>query len=173
MKYTADAIEHGDPLPAQVHLFSPAIGITRLAVFAGWHRFLAGIPYFKKVRWESIIPEYDPYKYNSFPKIAGHQSWEITRALHRQLRRLAATGQISAMPPILAFQSLADATVLTDAVVGTLFDQLTVPNSELVLFDVNRSDKMQLFLRPSYRAMLERVEADPEAQLRADRGPQS
>lgn len=161
-KYTADAIEHGDPLPAQVHLFSPAIGITRLAVFAGWHRLLAGIPYFKKVRWESIIPEYDPYKYNSFPKIAGHQSWEITRALHRQLRRLAANGQVSAMPPILAFQSLADATVLTDAVVGSLFDLLTVPNSELVLFDVNRSDKMQLFLRPSYRAMLERVEADPE-----------
>lgn len=161
MKYTADAIEHGDVLPDQIHLFSPAIGITRLAVFAGWHRLLAGIPYFSKVRWESIIPEYDPYKYNSFPKIAGHQSWEITRALERQLRRLADGGQISAMPPLLAFQSLADATVLTDAVVGSLFDRLTVPNSELVLFDVNRSDNMQLFLKPSFRRMLERVEADP------------
>lgn len=161
MKFTADAIEHGGALPDQIHLFSPAIGITRLAFFAGWHRLLAGIPFFRKVRWEGIIPEYDPYKYNSFPKIAGHQSWEITRALEHQLRRLAATGQINAMPPILAFQSLADATVLTSAVVDGLFGRLTVPNSELVLFDVNTSDGMQQFIRPSYRDTLEALEANP------------
>jgi alpha-beta hydrolase superfamily lysophospholipase len=161
MKFTADAIENGEPLPAQVHLFSPAIGITRLAVFAGWHRLLAGIPYFKKIRWESIIPEYDPYKYNSFPKVAGHQSWEITRSLEKQLARLASTGQIRSMPPLLAFQSLADATVLTTAVVKGLFERLSVPNSELVLFDVNGSDGMQQFVKPSYRSMLEALESDP------------
>ncbi|MGB5590124.1 MAG: alpha/beta hydrolase [Gammaproteobacteria bacterium] len=161
MKFTANAIENGEPLPAQVHLFSPAIGITRLAVFAGWHRLLAGIPYFSKVRWESIIPEYDPYKYNSFPKIAGHQSWEITRSLEKQLAKLSASGQIRSMPPLLAFQSLADATVLTSAVVEGLFERLSVPNSELVLFDVNGSDGMQQFVKPSYREMLEKLEADP------------
>ncbi len=161
MKFTADAIEHGDALPDQIHLFSPAIGITRLAFFAGWHRLLADIPFFRKVRWESIIPEYDPYKYNSFPKIAGHQSWEITRALEHQLRRLANTGQIRDMPPILAFQSLADATVLTSAVVDGLFGRLTVPNSELVLFDVNSSHNMQQFIRPSFRATLEQLESHP------------
>ena len=160
MKFTADAIEHGDALPDQVHLFSPAIGITRLAFFAGWHRLLADIPFFKKVRWEGIIPEYDPYKYNSFPKIAGHQSWEITRALEHQLRRLAATGQIHAMPPVLTFQSLADATVLTSAVVNGLFGRLTVPNSELVLFDVNSSDNMQQFIRPSFQATLAQLESN-------------
>jgi len=161
-KYTLDALEDpGLPLPDQVYLFSPAIGITAFARFAGWHRLLATIPYFEKSRWDSILPEYDPYKYNSFPKIAGHESWRLARELHGQLARLQADGRLVSMPPVLCFQSLADATVLTEAIVTQLFDRLTVPQSELVLFDVNRLDSLGDFLGQHYPRMLDRMLAQP------------
>jgi alpha-beta hydrolase superfamily lysophospholipase len=167
-KYTLDALE--DPLleiPDQVYLFSPAIGITAFARVASWHTLLAAIPYFEKFRWESILPEFDPYKYNSFPKIAGHESWMLAGEIRRQTERLQAQGALARMPPILCFQSLADATVLTEAIVTQLFDRLSAPNSELVLFDVNRFDRLGDFLSPHYPAMLERLigEATPSYAL--------
>jgi alpha-beta hydrolase superfamily lysophospholipase len=160
-KYTLDALEDPDLMvPDQVYLFSPAIGITAFARFASWHRLLASIPYFEKFRWDSILPEYDPYKYNSFPKIAGHESWMLARDLHAQLARLQADGRLASMPPLLCFQSLADATVLTEAIVTQLFDRLMAPQSELVLFDVNRLDSLGDFLGTRYPQMLERMVAD-------------
>ncbi len=157
-RYTLDALEDTAlDVPDQVYLFSPAIGITAFARIASWHRLLASIPYFEKFRWESILPEFDPYKYNSFPKIAGHESWMLARELHAQLARLQANGRLEAMPPVLCFQSLADATVLTEAIVTQLFDRLTVPHSELVVFDVNRLDSLGDFLGNHYPRMLDRM----------------
>jgi alpha-beta hydrolase superfamily lysophospholipase len=162
VKYTLDALEDSSLiLPEQIYLFSPAIGITAFATVAGWHRLLAAIPYFEKFRWEGIEPEFDPYKYNSFPKIAGHQTYTLSVAVNRQLERLQDSGALDRMPPILAFQSLADATVLTDSLVSRLFDRLTVPNSELVLFDNNRYLNIREFLRPKYQRLLEEIEASP------------
>jgi len=157
-KYTLDALENpGLRVPDQVYLFSPAIGVTAFARLASWHRLLASIPYFEKFRWESVLPEYDPYKYNSFPKIAGHESWMLAQELRAQLARLQTDGRLASMPPILCFQSLADATVLTEAIVTQLFDRLTVPQSELVLFDVNRLDSLGDFLGTYYPRMLDRM----------------
>lgn len=157
-KYTLESLE--DPAletPDQVYLFSPAIGITAFARLASWHTVLASIPYFEKFRWESILPEFDPYKYNSFPKIAGHESWMLAGEIRQQLQRQEVAGRLAEMPPVLCFQSLADATVLTEAIVTQLFDRLTVPNSELVLFDVNRVDRLAGFLSGRYAAMRERL----------------
>jgi alpha-beta hydrolase superfamily lysophospholipase len=162
VKYTLDALEDDAlVLPDQVYLFSPAIGITAFATVAGWHRLLAAIPYFEKFRWEGIEPEFDPYKYNSFPKIAGHQTFTLSVAVNRQLERLQVAGQLDRMPPILAFQSLADATVLTESLVSRLFDRLTLPNSELVLFDNNRYTTIREFLQPRYDRLLEGIIASP------------
>lgn len=160
-RYTLDSLENPDlETPAQVYLFSPAIGITAFARLASWHRLLASMPYFEKFRWESILPEFDPYKYNSFPKIAGHESWMLAGEIREQVQRLQAAGLLEGMPPILCFQSLADATVLTEAIVTQLFDRLTVTNSELVLFDINRADRLGEFLSPHYPAMLDRLIAE-------------
>ena len=106
-KYTLDSLEDETlETPDQVYLFSPAIGITAFARLASWHTVLAAIPYFEKFRWESILPEFDPYKYNSFPKIAGHESWMLAREVHEQIQRQEAEGRLADMPPILCFQSL-------------------------------------------------------------------
>ena len=159
-KYTLEALEDPElPMPDQVFLFSPAIGITGFARLASWHLFLSAIPYFEKFRWESILPEYDPYKYNSFPKIAGHQTFALSMAINDQLQRMQEAGTLADMPPVLAFQSLADATVLTDALATRLFDRLSTPNSELVLYDVNRSNAVLEFMLPRYDRLLERIKA--------------
>ena len=47
------------------------IGVSGAAVFASWHRVLSAVPYFEKFRWLSVRPEYDPFKYGSFPVNAG------------------------------------------------------------------------------------------------------
>ena len=65
------------------------------------------------------------------------------------------------MPPIIAFQSLADATVLTDSLVTRLFDRLTVQNSELVLYDTNRYPTVRELVRPRFERLLERILASP------------
>ena len=46
------------------------------------------------------------------------------------------------MPPILAMQSVVDSTIIVPKLITALFDLLTSPSSELVLFDINRMDML-------------------------------
>jgi hypothetical protein len=62
------------------------------------------------------------------------------------------------LPPILAFQSLVDATVVTRQLMTRLFDCLPVNGSELVLFDINRRGVLDYFVSPQHEAMLEELE---------------
>ena len=144
VKYTLESFaDSGLARPNRLFLFSPAIGITRFAALASWHKLLSRIPYFHKFEWTSIRPEYDPFKYNSFPKMAGHQTFTLGRAIQKQLAGLA--GQLTAWPPTLTFQSLVDSTVLTRSVVEQFYDKIPAPENELVLYDVNRINRMQGF----------------------------
>ena len=47
------------------------IGITRFARFAGVAGWPAVFPPFVKAAWLSVLPEYNPFKYDSFPINAG------------------------------------------------------------------------------------------------------
>jgi alpha-beta hydrolase superfamily lysophospholipase len=163
VKYTMDSLEATDlATPDRVFLFSPMIGVSRFARFSDWHEALSWLPYFEKFRWLDVYPEYDPFKYNSFPKAAGEQTFVLTREIQAQADRLARSGKISELPPLLAFQSLADATVLVATLVDSLYDKLTANGSELVLFDVNRLSEMQQFLRPGHDELLERTISNPD-----------
>ena len=81
---------------------------------------------------------------------AGHQSYELIRELSRNLDSMANTDRISELPAILAFQSLVDATVATEAIVQKLFDRLSGNDDELVLFDVNHLSVLKNFMKPKY-----------------------
>ncbi|MCP4897086.1 MAG: alpha/beta fold hydrolase [bacterium] len=143
---TLDAIELPHlRVPDQVILFSPAIGITRAAALARAHRVLSFMPWFSKLGWGGIEPEYDPYKYSSFPNDAGYQTHVLTRSVRKRLAGLR-EGTVE-FPPVLTFMSLADATVQVEAVVQGLYDRLSSPNSELVIFDINRRAEMLGFFR--------------------------
>jgi alpha-beta hydrolase superfamily lysophospholipase len=158
VQYALDAAL-GASLPTvdRIVLLSPMIGVSPAAALARFIGGLAVIPYFEKARWLDVLPEYNPFKYNSFPVNAGHQSSRLTGEIQAQIDRAAKAGRLERLPPILAFQSVVDATVLADAVVWKLFDALKDNGSELVLFDLNRGSSARPFLSPSGSEALERL----------------
>jgi alpha-beta hydrolase superfamily lysophospholipase len=158
MKYSLDAIE--DPLlsrPDRVVLISPMIGITAFARFAGIFGWPAIFPRWAKASWLGIVPEFNPFKYNSFPVNGARQSSQLTRVLQQQISREARAGRLSALPPILTFQSLVDFTVSTRAVISSLYSQLPANGSELVLFDLNRGARLGPMLRPTFETAFDRM----------------
>ena len=90
-------------------------------------------------------PEYNPFKYNSFPANGGYQSHVVTRDLDRALTR--ASERLSDFPPVLTFQSIVDSTVQTGAVVDRFHDRLRPNGSALVMFDLNRLSAARAFMR--------------------------
>jgi alpha-beta hydrolase superfamily lysophospholipase len=167
MKYALDAIE--DPQlarPDRIVLISPMIGITAFARFAGFAGLPAILPRFAKAAWLSILPEFNPFKYNSFPVNGARQSWQVTQALQQQIARQARAGQLAQLPPILTFQSVVDFTVSTRAIISSLYVHLPANGSELVLFDVNRDAKLGLLLRSASDRVLTRVLPAPPRNFR-------
>jgi alpha-beta hydrolase superfamily lysophospholipase len=160
-KYALDASEDSTlERSDRILLFSPMIGVTRFARFMSWNKLLSGTAYFEKFRWLTLEPEFDPFKYNSFPKEAGHQSFLLTQELQNQIRRLARHGALD-LPPVLTFQSVVDSTVLTRAIVDEFYVRLSPGDDELVLFDLNRRADMAQFLRRPHRSFVDGLEARP------------
>jgi alpha-beta hydrolase superfamily lysophospholipase len=158
VQYSLEAIE--DPrLPRadRLVLLTPMIGITRFARFAGLAGLPALLPPFAKAAWLSNLPEFNPFKYNSFPVNGARQSFRLTDALQTQILRLARAGKLATMPPVLTFQSVIDFTVSTPAILTALYAYLPDNGSEIVLFDVNRTVKFGPLLRPSSYVALDRL----------------
>jgi alpha-beta hydrolase superfamily lysophospholipase len=159
VKYALDALSDPSlPRPDRLLLFSPEIGIAPLAFIANSHKLLSFLPFFTKFKWLSIAPEYDPFKYNSFPKNAAKEASRITAMVQRQIKEAQAAGHFSDFPPVLTFLSWIDATVETSATVHRLYDQLENEGSELVVFDINRFNQLAPFLPAAERAPLEQLE---------------
>lgn len=144
LRMVLDAVEEGrDDLPDRLFLFSPAIGVTKAAAFANWHKVLSWIPFFEKLKWASIDAEFDPFKYNSFPKNAGDQVYLLTKSSKRKIGALADQGLLGKLPPMLAFQSLVDTTIVVKDLIE-LYGRLEPGSgSELVLFDTNRRERFR------------------------------
>jgi alpha-beta hydrolase superfamily lysophospholipase len=146
VKYSLDALKGGNlPRADRVVLLSPMIGVSRFARLSRPLDIL-GMLGLQKARWTDVVPEYNPFKYNSFPSHAARQSYELTTALDEDLEEAAEAKRIGQLPPILTFQSLADASVLTEALMARLYDRLTANGSEVVMFDLNREAYLQPLL---------------------------
>ena len=141
----------------RIVLLSPMIGVTRFARFSGLAGWPAIFPAFVKAAWLGILPEYNPFKYNSFPVNAARQSYRLTSALQADINVAVRQGRIGELPPILTFQSAIDFTVSARAVVTALYDRLEDNGSELVLFDVNRAAQVGILLRPRADIAVERL----------------
>jgi alpha-beta hydrolase superfamily lysophospholipase len=168
LKYALDAIE--DPRltrPDHLVLISPMIGITRFARFAGFAALPSIFPAFAKAAWLSILPEFNPFKYNSFPVNGARQSYLLTNALQQQITRLAGEKRLDRLAPLLTFQSVVDFTVSTRAIVSALYAQLPSNGSEIVLFDLNRNAKFGQLLRTASDTALTRLLPAPPRLFRA------
>jgi alpha-beta hydrolase superfamily lysophospholipase len=146
--------------PDRVVLISPMIGVTRFAAFAGIAGWPAAVPGFVRAAWFDLIPEFNPFKYNSFPVQAAVQSHRLTVELRRALDAAERSGAIARMPPVLAFQSVVDSTVSTRAVVG-LFERLPANGSALVLADLNRAATLAPLFSAAADAELARILPPP------------
>jgi len=153
------------PRVSGVILLSPGIGISSAAALAVWQGRLGHLLGFEKLAWNSILPEYDPFKYTSFTVNAGDLAHRITLHIQRQLDGLQGGDQLAAMPPILAFQSSVDATVTASALVKNLFDRLPPANHELVLFDINRRVEIGALLKQDPRDVFEPLLKDKDRNL--------
>jgi alpha-beta hydrolase superfamily lysophospholipase len=145
------------PRPQGVYLVSPAIGLSPSAVLTNVISALAFIPAFEKSRWLDVLPEYDPYKYNSFPVNAAKQIHTLTRVLADALDDSGRRGRLAEMPRVVAFQSIVDSTITAREVARGLLARLPRGDHELVVFDVNRIDAIQGLIAPGPLEDLETI----------------
>ncbi|TPE61098.1 alpha/beta hydrolase [Sandaracinobacter neustonicus] len=158
MMYALDATENPKlAAPQKVVLISPMIGLTRFARFAGLAAMPSIFPAFVKAAWLGIEPEYNPFKYNSFPVRAGAESHRMTVILGEKIEAARASGRMGRLPPILTFQSVVDSTVSAPAVVEGLYSHLPANGSELVLFDINRAAYVGPMVRHSAQTAIDRL----------------
>jgi alpha-beta hydrolase superfamily lysophospholipase len=150
----------GDPTiarPDRLILLSPMVGITSFARFAGLAALPAHLPAFAKAAWFDVVPEFNPFKYNSFPVNGATQTHRLTRVLQDRIAGYGRAGKLKDLPPILTFQSVPDFTVSTPAILSALYAHLPANGSELVLFDVNRSVKFGPLLRSDTDVAIARI----------------
>ena len=165
VEYALAAIEDDSlPSPSGVVLLSPEIGVAAVAALAVWQGRLGHLLGLEKLAWNSIVPEYDPFKYGSFAVNAGDLAHRITVHIQERLDVLEESGKLDTLPPILAFQSGVDATVTAAALVANLFARLPPAGHELVLFDINRHVAASTLVRRDprtvFRPLLEQPDRD-------------
>ncbi|HEY6941130.1 alpha/beta hydrolase [Dokdonella sp.] len=149
LDYALDALDDARlPAPQRIVLVSPMVGLRPFASLSRWLPLFGGFGYFEKSRWIDILPEFNPYKYNSFPTNGALQSYLLAATVRARVAGRSASGRLARLPPVLAFQSVLDSTVSSVDVVHALFDRLPANGSELVLFDINRAN----LLAPMFRS---------------------
>jgi alpha-beta hydrolase superfamily lysophospholipase len=169
LDYTLDAL--GDTrltVPQRIVLVSPMVGLRPFASLSRWLPLFGGFEYFEKSRWIDILPEFNPYKYNSFPTNGALQSYLLTARVRARIAGLAARGDLARMPPLLAFQSVLDSTVSSADVVHALFDRLPANGSELVLFDINRANLLAPMFRSAAAGQLDALHGQAPRAYRLD-----
>jgi alpha-beta hydrolase superfamily lysophospholipase len=161
MKYALEAAsDKALARPDRIVLIAPMIGITSLARFAGVMGWPAVFPSFAKAAWLGVVPEFNPFKFNSFPVNAARQSSLVARELQRHIAQYASAGRLGELAPVLTFQSVVDFTVSTRAIVNALYANLPANGSELVLFDINRNTKFGPLLPSSSETVMARLLPD-------------
>jgi alpha-beta hydrolase superfamily lysophospholipase len=167
IEHSLAALEREDlPRADGIVLLSPMIGVHPLAALARISGTLGALPYFEKSRWQDVMPEYIPFKYNSFPIHAAAQSHRLTSTVQTDLRRAADSGRLAGLPPLLTFQSLVDSTVSTPDLLGKLYAPLPANGSELVLFDLNRTATVRPFLKAAHDTTIDALLRNPDRRYR-------
>lgn len=147
LSYALDALDDPRlPRPDGLVLLSPEVGLTRFAALSGWSQLQRLLPFAGRLRWHEVAAEIEPFKFASFPYNAGWQAHRLTVSNRARVARLSRQGRAGELPPMLAFASLADATVRMEAVASDLFERVGDARDELVVFDVNRYSTTASFL---------------------------
>jgi esterase/lipase len=161
VEYSLAVLEGEDLPPANgLILLSPAIGVSPAAAYAIWQARFSNISGLHKLAWNSITPEFDPYKYNSFPVNAGDQIYRLTQNIAQRMSLLAGPDGVRSFPRTLAFQSVVDATIPPATLIDALFMKLAPEGHQMVLFDVNRHTDAEPLLKSDPETLTRQLFAD-------------
>ena len=149
LNYTFTALKDTTlTLPSSLIFYSPAIGVSKAAPFAVWQSRMGHFFNLPKLEWNSIAPEYDPFKYNSFAVNAGDQVYRVCKEVQKQFDDYhKETNPTKAFPPVLSFQSIIDDTVSVSDTVDHLYKRLPKGDHALVLFDINNHFSSNLLVK--------------------------
>jgi alpha-beta hydrolase superfamily lysophospholipase len=150
------------PQMTSLALLSPEIGLSRVAALAVWQARLGILLGLDKLAWNSLLPEYDPYKYGSFAVNAGDVAYRLTNEIQQRITALDKQGKLKNIPPILAFSSVVDATVSAPTLIKGLFNRIPVGGHELVLFNINSMADIESFLKWSPAEMIGALQENPD-----------
>lgn len=147
LDYTLSALDSNTLTPpSSLVLISPAIRVNAVAALAKFNDALSYVPGFSGLAWLNVMPEFDPYKYNSFPANAGDVTHKVTRSVMKRVAVRRRMNPDNILPPILVLKSAVDSTVSTEAVVDNLLLLIDKNRHELVLFDINRTGAAEILL---------------------------
>lgn len=149
------------PKVAGLALLSPAIGVSPAAALAVWQARIGHLLGLDQLAWTGILPEYDPFKYGSFAVNAGDVVYRLTAEIQDDLTALGKANRLAGFPPVLAFTSVVDATVSTQALVKGLFERLPQGGHELILFDINRVAAIEPILTFNPGPLVQALQNDP------------
>ena len=165
--YALSTLEDSElPRVDRLALISPEIGVTGMAAFAIWQERIGRVLRLDKLNWNDVSPEYDPFKYSSFPVNAGNLAYELTGVNRAKLAKLSAAGQLTDFPRTLTFQSAVDSTVSTRALVRDLFSHLPANGHDLTAFDLNRTPEIEMLLKKDPKEDAVEILAKPDRQFR-------
>ena len=150
------------PQVTTLALISPEIGVTGIAALAVWQARLGVLLGLDKLAWNSLLPEYDPFKYGSFAVNAGDVAHRLTNEIQRKITALESNGNLESLAPILAFSSIVDATVSAPVLIKGLFNRIPENGHELVLFDINSMAEIGPVLNWSPTEMFNALTEHPE-----------
>jgi len=166
LNYTLLALE--DPtltMPSSLIFFSPAIAVTKVAPFAIWQSRLGHFLRLPKLEWNSITPEYDPFKYGSFAVNAGDQVYLVCKEVQKQLDTYEENIQDKKpLPPMIGFASMVDSTVVVKETVEHLYKRFSKKNNHntLVLFDINHNFSAHRLVKHHVDTALQRLRETPK-----------
>jgi len=163
LNYTLSALEDSTfTVPTSLIFYSPAIGVSKAAPLAIWQSRIGHLFGLPKLEWNSINPEYDPFKYGSFAVNAGDQVYRVCNEVQKKLDHyLANTKTTKPFPPVLSFASIIDSTVNVSDTVHKLYNRLPDGNHSLVLFDINNIFNSNHLVKPNVKTTIEKLRNSP------------
>jgi len=148
LNYTFNALNDDKRrLPKSLVFYAPAIGVSKMAPFAVWQSRVAYYLNLPKFEWNSIEPEYDPFKYNSFAVNAADQVYRLCEKVQEQFDDYEKQANKKPFPPVLTFQSIIDNTVSVSDTIDHLYKRLPKGDHTLVLFDINNNFSDHLLVK--------------------------
>ena len=147
LHYTFEALKDTSlPRPKNLVFYSPAIGVSAAAKFAVLQKWAAVILNSDKLAWNSVLPEYDPFKYGSFSINAADQVYQLCKVVQEEFDELEEE-QKQNFPPVLTFASIVDATVSIPDIITGLYERLPQKDNTLLLFDINNKFSQNMLIK--------------------------